>query len=40
MIDIGSGGKLSPLDGHGFAAGAEDGKIRLGPYQAWFGRKV
>ena len=30
MIDLGSGGKLSPLEGHGFAAHAEDGKIRLG----------
>jgi alpha-glucosidase len=40
MIDLGSGGKLSPLEGHGFVADGEDGKIRLGPYQAWFGRKV
>ena len=41
MIDLGSDAKLSPLEGHGFDGGcAQDGKIRLGPYQAWFGRKV
>ena len=30
----------SPIEGHGFEAGVRDGKIRLGPYQAWFGRKA
>ena len=31
MVDLGSGGKLSPLDGHGFAADADDGKIQARP---------
>jgi alpha-glucosidase len=39
-VDLGSDAKLSPLDGHGFEAEVRDGKIRLGPYQAWFGRKA
>ena len=39
-VDLGSDAKLSPLDGHGFEADVRDGKIRLGPYQAWFGRKA
>ena len=40
MIDLGAGETLSSLEGHGFAADADGAKIRLGPYQAWFGRKV
>ena len=39
-VDLGSDAKLSALDGHGFEASVQDGKVRLGPYQAWFGRKA
>ena len=39
-VDLGSDARLSPLDGHGFEADVRDGKIKLGPYQAWFGRKA
>lgn len=37
-VDLGDGHSLQPLQGHGFLAQAEAGKIRLDGYGAWFGR--
>ncbi len=39
-VEVALGGGVSPVavPGHGFDGRNEDGVIRLGPYQAWFGR--
>jgi len=34
------GGSATPLSGHGFSAKAEAGTVRLGAYDAWFGRRA
>ena len=34
------GGSATPLSGHGFSAKAEAGRVRLGAYDAWFGRRA
>ncbi len=40
LVDLGSDLRLQPVSGHGFAGEAEAGRVRLGPYGAWFGRMV
>jgi len=37
-MDLGGEASLTPLAGHGFAADASGGKVKLGSYGAWFGR--
>ena len=37
-VDLGIEMALDAIDGHGFAGTAKDGKLKLPPYGAWFGR--
>ena len=36
--DLDLGAEAASIEGHGFDGAASGGKLRLGPYQAWFGR--
>ncbi len=38
VIDLGGAAAPQPLSGHGFSGNAGAGAIRLGAYEAWFGR--
>ncbi|RJG43160.1 alpha-glucosidase [Mesorhizobium sp. DCY119] len=38
VIDLGGNDTAQPLSGHGFSGNAGAGAIRLGAYEAWFGR--